>query len=70
MSLLQGFHPANQETQGYGSNEFRVGHRLRDYYGVNAEVIWLFQQISCLGVFFLIWIRVAESWGQGSPQIA
>lgn len=29
------------------------------FYGVNAEVIWLFQLIGCLAVFFLIWIRVA-----------
>lgn len=68
MHLLQGFQPVSQETQGYRSNEFSVAHRLRDFYGVNTEVIWLFQKIGCLVVFFLAWIRVAES-GTGSPEM-
>ena len=69
MSLLQGFQPASQETQGYGSNKFWVAHRLRNFYGINTEVTWLFQMISCLVVFFLIWFRVAESGEQGSPEM-
>ena len=60
MSLLQGFPLTSQGTQGYRNNEFSVAHRLRNFYGKNAEVVWLFQLVCCLVVFFLIWIRVAE----------
>lgn len=63
--FIAGFQSASQETQGYGINEFRVAHRLRDFYGINREVIWLFQLIGCLVVFFLTWIKVAESGEQG-----
>lgn len=32
--------------QSYGNNEFRVAHRLRGFfYGIDREVIWLFQLI-------------------------
>ena len=60
MSLLQGFQLTSQGTQGHRNNEFSVAHRLRNFYGKNAEVVWLFQLVCCLVVFFLIWIRVAE----------
>lgn len=60
-SLLQGFQPANQVTQGYKSNESRVAHRLRGFNGKNTKITLLFQLIGCLVVFFLIWMRVAES---------
>lgn len=63
--FIVGFQSTSQETQGYGINEFRVAHRLRDFYGINREVIWLFQLIGCLVVFFLTWIKVAESGEQG-----
>lgn len=59
-SLLQGFRPARRGAQGYGSNESLVAHKLTGFYGVYAEVTWLFQLIGCLVVFFVIWIRVAE----------
>lgn len=47
---------ASREIQGYGNNEFRVAHRLRGFffYGINEEVIWLFQLIGCLVVFLAI----------------
>ena len=70
ISLLQGFQPASREMQGYWSNEFRVAHRLKGFYEVNVEVVWLFQLIGCLVVFFPIWIRVAESGEQGSLEMA
>lgn len=38
----------SQETQGYSTNEFRVVHRRRDFYEVNAEVIWLFLLVGWL----------------------
>lgn len=60
MSLLQGFQLTSQGTQGYRNNEFSVAYRLRNFYGKNTEVVWLFQLVCCLVVFFLIWIRVAE----------
>ena len=47
------------------SNEFWVAHRLRNFYGINMELIWFFQLIGCL-VVFLIWIKVAESGGKKS----
>lgn len=50
MYLVQGFRPATWETQGDGSNEFLVTHRLRDFCGINTEVIF-FQSINCLLVF-------------------
>lgn len=59
MNLLEGFWPASQETQAI--NEFQVVHRLGDLYEVSVEVIWIFQLISYPVVFFLIWIKVAES---------
>lgn len=34
MSLLQGFRPANGETQGYERNEFQIACRLRDVCGI------------------------------------
>lgn len=58
MSLLQGFQTASWETQGYGSNEFQIAHRLRDFYGINKKAIWLFQVRGCPVAFFLTWIRV------------
>lgn len=70
MSLLQRFWSVRWETQVYRNSEFWVAHRLKSFYEVYMEVIWLFQQIGCLLVFFLIWIRVA-TWGeQGSPDMA
>lgn len=70
MSSLQRFRSVRWETQVYRSSEFWVAHRQKSFYGVNMEVIWLFQQTGCLLVFFLIWIRVA-AWGeQGSPEVA
>lgn len=60
-SLLQGFSPASQETQGYENNESRAAHRLRDFLCSKCRCFWLFQLIGCLVVFFLIWIMVAES---------
>lgn len=69
MNLLQMLWPASQKTQGCGSNEFRVAHGLKGFYGINAEV-WPFQLIGCLVVFFPICIRVAESGKQGSTKMA
>lgn len=56
MSLLQKFWPACQEIQSYENNEFQVGHRLRDVYGINIEVIWLWQLFGCLEVFLFEWV--------------
>lgn len=52
--------PCKSESECYGSNGFRVASRLRDFYGINTEVTWLFHLIGCLVVFFLTWIWVAE----------
>lgn len=59
-----------QEAQGYGRKEFKVSHRQGIFYGVNAEVIWLFQLIGGLEVVFLIWIRIDQSGEQGSPEMS
>lgn len=69
MNLFQGFALASQKIQGHGNSEFWVAPKLRDFYGINAGAIWLLQLISCLLVFFLIWIRIAESGEQGSPDM-
>lgn len=69
MCLLQGFQLVSWETQGYGRDGLQ-DHRLRNFYRVNAEAIWLFQLIGCLGIFSLIWVRVTESGEQGSPETA
>lgn len=68
MSLSQGFPPAIQETQDYGSSECQGTHRLRGFYGVNVVIIWLFQLIGCLVVFLPLGIRAAKSGEQGSPE--
>lgn len=41
---------------------------LKGFYGVNMEVIRLFQLIGCLVVFFIC-IRVTESGEQGNPKM-
>lgn len=38
-------------TQECRSDEFEVAYKIRDFYEMNAEVIWLFQLIGCLVVF-------------------
>lgn len=58
-----------REIEGYEGNEFWDSHRLRDFCGINVEVIWLFQLIDCLVVFFLIWTSVTESREQRSPEM-
>lgn len=42
VSLWEGFQPTSRESQSHGNNEFLEAQRLRDVYGINAEIIWLF----------------------------
>lgn len=44
-----------------GAMSFELLTDMREFCGVNVEDFWLFLLIGCLVVFFLIWIRVAES---------
>lgn len=43
----------NWETQGYGSNEFWVARRLRNFYGINVEVFGFFSWFIAWWISFL-----------------
>ena len=42
MSFIVRLQLVKWETQGYGSSEFWVAHRLRNFYGINVEVFGFF----------------------------